>query len=133
MLSNLCIYAIKKSSDLDRAIEDGGADCFKENKLWIRAKRLLATATKHGQRLAVIFAPAEATKRLYAWALLDDVKLHPATKTTNYKFSHLKLFNPRPSKTSLRKARNSRPIEAGFIRSYAICITPDKLHAVNKS
>jgi hypothetical protein len=124
MLTDLCIYTTKHSDHLRSTLANGGRDTYSEHKKWVRAKRLLDDAKRAGKRLPVIFAPAEATRRLFAWALLDEIV--PDQENT-YTFSHLRLFEPRPLKTTLRKASDGEPLDRWFIRPYAICRTPNYL------
>jgi hypothetical protein len=124
MLTDLCIYAIKHSDDLRESHEKGGRDKYRERKTWARGKELLNGARKSGKRLPIIFAPAEATLELFAWALVDEIV---AGESTTYTFSELRLFNLRPHKSTLRKARDGEPLGESFIRSYAIRHTPDYL------
>jgi hypothetical protein len=124
MSTDLCVYTIKHSDDLRATLGAGGSDTYREGKVWARAKRLLGEATRAGKRLPVIFAPAEATRYLFAWALLDEVV--PDTESA-YTFSGLQLFEPRPQTTTLKKASNGKPLDRLFIRPYAICRTPDYL------
>jgi hypothetical protein len=126
MLTDLCVYTIKHSDDLRATLAKGGRDAYKERKKWKRAKQLLDSAKRAGQRLPIIFAPAEETSHLFAWALLDDVV---PGKITTYSFSELRRFRKRPVKTKLRKARNGEPLASGFIRPYAICNTLPFLRA----
>jgi hypothetical protein len=124
MFTDLCIYTIKHSEHLRASLDKGGRDSYTERKKWVRAKKLLESAKRAGQRLPIIFAPAEATGHLFAWALLDEVV--PA-KATTYSFSELRMFTKQPLKTSLRKDRDGEPLAEGFIRPYAICRTPHYL------
>jgi hypothetical protein len=122
-LTDLCVYTIKHSDDLKEALE-GGSGTWVEGRPWATAWRLLEDARHLGQRVPIIFAPAEATRLLFAWALLDKVEIDEDSKSTTYTFSTLRAFYPRPPKTTLRK-RNGEPFAPHFIRPYAICFTPD--------
>jgi hypothetical protein len=124
MLTDLCVYTIKHSDDLRATLAKGGCDTYTERKSWTRAKQLLDSAKRSGQRLPIIFAPAEETFHLFAWALLNDVV--PGS-TTDYSFSELRLFAVQPLKTTLVKARDGEPLAEKFIRPYAICKTPPYL------
>lgn len=121
MLADLCIYTIRHSDDLRDSIKRGGSDTFTEGKNWARAKQLLDEARKQGKRLPIVFAPAEDTRHLFAWALLEEVL---PSKTTSFTFSQLRPFKKRPRKTSLRRARDGQPLDGKFIKPYAICRTP---------
>jgi hypothetical protein len=56
--------------------------------------------------------------------LLDEVV---PDETSTYTFSELKLFDPQPPKSTLKKASDGQPLDQWFIRPYAICQTPDYL------
>lgn len=123
-LAELCIYTIRHSDELQASLAKGGTDTYSERKKWVRAKQLVEEARKSGKRLPVIFAPAEGTLHLFAWALLDEV--FPG-ETTRYTFSRLRLLEPQLRKSTLRKASDGKPLDDGFIRPYAVCITPPYL------
>lgn len=80
-------------------------------------------------RVPVVFAPAEHTSHLFAWAVLEEVTLRDEKPRTRYRFSGLQLLKERPAKTTLRKASDGTAIAAGFIRPYAICQTPQWIEA----
>jgi hypothetical protein len=124
MLADLCIYTIKHSDDLRASLAKGGRDTYSERKKWVRGKQLLDEAKKLGKRLAIVFAPAEGTFQLFAWALLEEVV---PGETTTFTFSGLRLFDQPPEKETLRKARDGKPLPRWFIRPYAICQTPPYL------
>jgi hypothetical protein len=71
-----------------------------------------------------VFAPAEGTRDLFAWAVLDEVI---PDETSSYTFSELRLSDPQPHKTTLKKASDGKPLGEWFIRPYAICQTPNFL------
>jgi hypothetical protein len=120
MLADLCVYTIKHSKDLRASLAKGGRDTYTERKKWVRGKQLLDAAKKLGKRLAIMFAPAEGTFHLAAWAVLEEVL---PGKTTTFTFSGLRFFKKRPKKETLRKARDGKPLPRWFIRPYAICKT----------
>jgi hypothetical protein len=124
-LSEFCIYTIKHSNELRASYARGGRDTYTEKKQWTTAGRLLADAKRADQRLPVVFAPAEGTSHLFAWGLLDSIRT--INDSTEYAFSDLRVFNHRPAKSTLRK-RDGEPLGEGFIRPYAICVTPAYLH-----
>lgn len=116
-LAPLCIYTIKHSKDLVP-----GQTGFSEGHRWVTAKRILDEARRRDESVAVVFAAAEKTDKLLAWALLDDIHVTP--KGTDYTFSKLTRFKkPLRSKTDLRK-RDGEPLSQNFIRPYAICRKP---------
>lgn len=121
MLAEHCVYTIKSLVDLEQASTDGGCGQFQEQRSWRTGKRLLEDARRSGTRLPIIFAPAEATFRLFGWALIDDIVPGP---TTTYSFSSLQRFENPPAKSTLKKARDGKRLDKWFIRPYAICRTP---------
>ena len=125
MLTELCIYTIKHSDDLRASLANDCTGTFTEGKEWVRGKKLLDDAKRTGKRLPVIFAPAEGTRFLFAWALLDEVVL--GEKTTTYKFSELIPFDSGRLKSRLVKDSNGQRLDDDYIRGYAVCLTPDDL------
>lgn len=121
MLTDLCVYTIKHSDDLRASLASGGRANYTERRKWVRAKALLEEAKRAGRCLPIVFAPAEQTSHLFAWALLDEIVLG---KTTHYSFTRLRRLRPRPQKSTLRKASDGKPLADWFIRPYAICRTP---------
>ena|ERR1017187_6870898 len=126
MLTKFCVYTIRHSQDLSTASQAvGGRGGYPEKKVWRTAARLLQDARRSGERLPVLFSPAEGTRYLYAWALLEEIEVRSADKTTNYSFTDLKLFGAKQRrKSALRKKSNREPLDENFIRPYAICYTP---------
>lgn len=124
MLTDLCIYTIKHSDDLRATVANGGSGSYTEGRRWARAKELLDAAKRTGKCLPIIFAPAEATRYLFGWALLDEIV---PDEMSTYTFSGLRMFDSRPLKTTLLKASDGEPLEEAFIRPYAICQTPHYL------
>jgi hypothetical protein len=116
--ASLCVYTIKHSDDLVA----GRSDTFHERRPWAAAKRLLDDAERCGESVAVVFAEAENTDKLVAWAVLKEIQITP--DGTDYTFSKLTRFKkPLRPKTDLRK-RNGEQLSGNFIRPYAICRKP---------
>jgi hypothetical protein len=125
LLSDLCVYTIKHSQDIEGAILSG-LGTFTEKRVWREAERLIEASEQEGRRVPIIFAAAEETERLIAWGFLDSLKLGDGT--TQYSFSGLKRFiEPAPFKTQLIVNSTGEYLSDGFIRPYAICKTPDFL------
>lgn len=120
MLTENCIYTIRHSRDLEECYVNGATGQFEERREWKTGRRLLEDARRSGKRLPIIFAPAESTSSLIAWAMIDDIVLGA---TTRYSFSELRLFDNRPSKSTLKTARDGKRLSKSFIRPYAICRT----------
>ncbi len=116
--TDLCVYTIKHSDDLVA----GRSGTFHENRPWTTARRLLDQASRQNESLPIVFAEAERTDNLVAWAVLKDVQV--TEDGTDYTFSKLVRFKkPLQPKTALRK-RNGEPLSENFIRPYAICRKP---------
>ncbi len=126
MLSNSCLYTIKHSSDLLLAMENGGKGAFEVKTKMVMARTLLDQALDDGVQMPIIFAPAEDTRYLLGWAILEQLIVD---KSTRYTFSRLKFFERRLSKSLLRKASDGKPISKGFIYPYSICTTPRFLNS----
>jgi hypothetical protein len=121
-LTELCIYTIKHSDDLNKTLGSGGSGTYTEKKQWAKGQRLLIDAKRTGKRLPIIFAPAEGTFDLFGWAFLDEII---PSETTQYTFSNLQLFDQVRPKTLLIKASDNKPLDKWYIRPYSICITPE--------
>jgi hypothetical protein len=123
MLTDICVYTIKHSDDLRASQNKGGADTYTEKKRWVRVQRMLDSA--RDARVPIVFAPAEGTAYLFAWALLDKVVV--GEETTEFTFSDLRLIKSRKPKSLLVKDSEGEPLDSQFIRPYAICRTPADL------
>jgi hypothetical protein len=121
MLTETCIYTIKHFCDLRASQVRGGTDTYTEQKKWSTAQRLLNNLDD--KRVPVIFAPAEGTQYLFAWALLDKVDIED--ETTKFTFSKLRLIRAKKSKTLLKKNFGLHASRQGFYST--ICNLP---HAV---
>ncbi len=74
-LTDTCIYTIKHTDDLETAAKTPGLVTFTEDKRWVTAQKMLIKALRLGERVPIIFAPAEFTRFLFGWGLLDKVVL----------------------------------------------------------
>jgi hypothetical protein len=122
IFSNFCIYTIRDSSLLRDAFQRDGRGNFTEQKRWVAGKRLLDQAKGRGEELAIVFAPAEGTKRLFAWGRLEKIQVQE--DQTKYFFKDLTLLDSGPLKTTLKKRSDGKALSPGFIRPYAICHKP---------
>jgi hypothetical protein len=75
MLTQFCVYTIRQSEDLKAIARAEGTGGFKEGKAWVSGDRLLKEARRNGECLPILFAPAEGTRYLFAWALLEKIKI----------------------------------------------------------
>ena len=127
-----CVFAIIKGERLDnffpqRHPEKDGKGDFEEGRAWVTAKKHLDRAAKRGLRMPVVFADAAVDcSQLIYWALLDAITIND--KSTHYRFSHLTQLGLHEHQTQdLTLESTGQPISDGFIRSYAICQTPQFL------
>ena len=118
VLAALCVYTIKHSRDL----VEGRSSTFPEKRKWVTARRLLDQATRQHESLVVVFAEAEKTDRIVAWAV--DIQI--GDDGTDYTFSSLTLLKGRAHRKSDLKKRNGRPLSENYTRPYAICRTPSR-------
>ena len=121
VLTSHCIYTIKHSSDL-LELSAGGGGRYSVGLCWVTGKKMVDEARISGERVPIIFAPAQATEYLFAWALLDDVALR--RNTTTYSFSSFCFL---PEETYKKKSLirwNGKRLHANYIKHYAICKTP---------
>lgn len=121
--SDTCIYTIVHTDKLHSVYRQGSSGKFTEKKRWSTAKTLLIQAQRHGKKLLVFFAPAEATDKLIYYAKLESIDID--TNGTTYKLSELTPYDE--PKTSLNVVSTGKPLHVDFIRPYAICKTPEKL------
>ncbi len=126
LLSDSCIYTIRHSDELRRTIAAGGNGTYSVGQNWTRGKEILEQARRESRHVPVVFAPAEKTSNLFAWALLNRIRVG---RGTTYTFSGLHRLAGNFSKTSLLKVNNRKALSKNFIRPYAICLTPDYLHS----
>jgi HNH endonuclease len=120
VLSDECIYAIAKPSDLQRQI--GAGQSRTEKRWWADGKRIFDRVHESGMRMPVLFADAETDcSRLFGWALLDEIERHES----GTRFSFSKWRPIRQSRTQeLVLIRTGVPIAPEYRRSYSLCQTP---------
>jgi hypothetical protein len=82
---------------------------------------MLQRAQEKGERLAVIFSDGAICSRIVGWALVESIERHGAG--TALRFSRWQpLEGPCTQELILRNS--GEPIADGFIRPYALCVTP---------
>lgn len=118
-----CIYTIAQSEKPHGIYKRGGKGTLTEKKEWPTAKKLLDEATKEEKKLLVFFAPAEDTRELIYYATLETIDFDG--DGTTYAFQELTPYQK--LKTSLVVVSTRKPLDADFIRPYAICKTPSEL------
>jgi len=124
-----CIYTIRHTQELTAVYQGGGAGTFTEKKKWKSGLELLLAARQAGQKLLVVFAPAEAVTGLIYYAILKDIQFREdgVAAFTDYNFTELTPILPSPLINSLVLMESGRPLSENFIRPYAICHTPEFL------
>jgi hypothetical protein len=122
-----CIYTIKHSKELNKALFTTREGKFTERNRWTEAKKWLEDAHSKNQNLIVVFAPAEETLWLHSWAILTDINIGE-DKSTEYSFKDLTLFAFNDAggiyKHELVLKNTGNNINDNFIRPYALCKTP---------
>ena len=126
-LSDNCIYTIADAKGLAKAAIGGGAVSFAEKKAWVTGFSLWQAAAAAHLQMPVLFADATDCSRLLYWGLLEKIQIErDGTKYSVDRIRKLK-GSHRPQELVLRSTRKT--IAPGFIRPYAICVTPTFLEA----
>jgi hypothetical protein len=126
-LSSACIYTIRHSHELGKTYDNGGRGEFVENSRWTTGSRIFEQARQNNQRVALLFAAAEADiiGGVIYWGLIDEVTL--AEETTTVRYSALKPILPKLPLTSLIKLSTDEPLSENYIRPYVPCRTPAEI------
>jgi hypothetical protein len=74
--------------------------------------------------MPILFTAAEDEGGLIYYASLASVEIDDASQPT-YSFSGLTRLDKERPKSSLIKRSDNRPPSEDYVRSYAICFTPD--------
>lgn len=123
-----CIYTIRHSDWLRVVHASGGSGDFTEQARWATGSQLLHDASDVGQRVPILFAPAEAIDGITYWAMIDDISL--TSDGTAVRFSSLQPLPKRRPLSSLKKLSNNEPLSNNFIRPYVPCRTPPFLYSL---
>jgi hypothetical protein len=120
-----CIYTIHNGEKLDELVRGRKSPVqLKERKPWITGQRLLGEAQSPEKELpmVILFGDARDCRQLRWWGVLRKIML--AGNTTKYIVDRIRRLPKRhaPQELSLRSTMNR--IKPGFIRPYAICLTP---------
>jgi hypothetical protein len=119
-----CIYTIRHTDIIDQFSRSEGPHYIDtKRKRWTTAKRMIAEARKQGKIVPLLFAPAENTANVVAWAELRSVETGQTNRCT---FEKLK-YCYAPIKKAKLKRLNGENLSRDFIRDYAICRTPPTL------
>ena len=127
-LSRYCVYTIRHTADLDNVYEnEGGSGEFAENRKWVQGEELFREAERNGEKMPILFAPAEKDGGLVYRAILTSVEVagsDPEKGMTRYVFTDLAKLKQEPPKSSLVKKSNNKPLSDDYIRPYVVCHTP---------
>lgn len=129
-LFHSCIYTIRHSQELVAAYAHGGTHEFVENKGWVSGKSFLVEARTKGRPLPIVFGPAEAVTGLIYAAIVTDIQIRESESgsETLCRYEHLTPLKPPLPLGSLWVINKGSPLDASFIRPYALCRTPEFLH-----
>lgn len=122
MLTEFCVYTIVSRDKLDPIALDRVPLVNSEARTWKAAATMLDEATAAGQSLPLLLADAKDCSRLLYWGVLQAVKL--GDKSTEYRVDYLRSLSGRHSPQELVLRSTGEYIAPGFIRPYAICLTP---------
>jgi hypothetical protein len=125
-LSDSCIYTIVSAKTLAKASARGGAATFTEKKAWVTGYDLWQKAVAQNLGMPILFADAADCSRLLCWGLLTRVQFDDRT-STNYTVDRVRKLSGRHSPQELLLRSTGKRIAPGFIRPYAICVTPSFL------
>ena len=128
-LFSKCVYTIRDSKALADAIAAGGDGEFTEGAKWVTGHRFLEEARLIGQRVPLLFAPAESVVGVTHWALIEEIALTP--NNTTIRFSSLQKLQGKHRLSSLVKFSDQKPLSDNFIRPYVPCLTPQFLLSVS--
>lgn len=120
--SDHCIYTIVSAKTLVKAATRGGAAAFTEKKPWVTGHNLWQKAVAENLRMPVMFADAEDCSRLLYWGSLTGIQFDGTS--TRYTVDHVRKLKDRHSPQELVLRSTGKNIAPGFIRPYAICVTP---------
>jgi hypothetical protein len=123
--SDHCIYTIVSAKKLAKASAQGGPAKFPENKAWVTGYNLWQKAVAENLRMPILFADAVDCSRLLYWGLLTGIQFDGTT--TKYTVDLVRKLKGRHSPRELVLRSTRKNIASGFIRPYAICLTPSFL------
>lgn len=113
-----CVYTTRGVSELHR-LRTTGAPLI-EGKWWAEGQRMLARAQRQGKRLPVVFSDGAEGARLVGWALVDSIERDG--DGTAVHFSEWRPIHGPRTQELIKTDRE--PIAEGYIRPYALCLTP---------
>jgi hypothetical protein len=117
-----CIYTIRHSDVIAQFSRSKGPHYIDtKRKRWTGAKQMITDARKQGKIVPLVFAPAEDTTYIVAWAELRSVE---TGATNRCMFENLKYLSAKIVRKTNLKLHNGKRLSGDFIRDYAICQTP---------
>ena len=122
-----CIYAISHGDKLAELHRKGSSGEFAERKPWITAGRLWQKAQDEHRMIPVLFGDATDCTELLYWGGLTKVSIQD--NLTRYRVDRLRKLIGRHKPQELVLMSTGKRIASKFIRSYAICLTPDFLES----
>jgi uncharacterized protein YeaO (DUF488 family) len=120
----VAVYTIKHRDDLRHRAAIGGAHTFDERKRWTTAEQLWRRAESIGRDMPVLFGDAARCSDLIYWGILTEVAV--SQRGTRFSVDRLRPLRNRRTQ-DVRLASTRRRIARGFIRPYALCLTPQFL------
>lgn len=124
-LAEHCVYTIVQGDKLETKTPQGGKVTFIESKKWVTGFRLWQQAMAADACFPLLLGNATDCSRLEYWGLLTKIVLTDAG--TSYTVDDVREFtvSHKPQELTLRSS--GKCIAPGFIKPYAICLTPDFL------
>ena len=117
-----CVYTIAHVDKLRAIAAGSGRGSLTEGRAWESAAKQLDQARANGRRLPIVFADAADCSRLLYSATL--ARIETSGNGTRYTFEGLKALRGAHTPQELTLVSTGRKIAPGFIRPYAICMTP---------
>jgi hypothetical protein len=121
-LAEHSIYTIVSLKKIEKAAAKGGPSLFTEKKPWVSGFMLWKKAWDESIGMPVIFSAAEDCSQLIYWGILTKVR-HVAAGT-EYIVDQITKIKGKHTPLELVLKSTRKNIAPGFIRPYAICMTP---------
>jgi len=121
-MSRYSVYTIKDGRELARLARRRRVPPFHAGRRWVTASKLWHKAREAREGMPVLFGDATDVSQLRYWGWLTEIAV--GDRETSFKVDRLRKFKGKhaPQELTLRSSR--REIRPGFIRPYAICLTP---------
>lgn len=121
-LSDYCIYTIVSGRTLAKQFARRRAATFTEKRRWVTGYVLWQQAQAEGRHFPALFGDAADCSRLLYWAFLTKIRVDESS--TTYAIDCLRRLKGRRAPQDLVLRSSRKTIAPGFIRPYAICLTP---------